>query len=205
MKILYLLIPIFIILLFLTLEIKIESVSMNKDYIPEISINIPNTKYSKLNNLVQKKIDEIKNVFKEEVQNNYLSDAYLNVDYQEYTSYNFLSYAFFIESYMGGAHPTHDVFTIVFNRETNNIIDITTLIKYNSKTLNVFSNYSRFNLMYDNKVEDINMLLEGTIPIINNFKNFVFSDNIIIFFEEYQIAPYSSGIISLDIPYYMIK
>jgi len=205
MKILYLLIPIFIILLFLILETKIESVSMDKDYIPEISINIPNTKYSKLNNLVQNKIDEIKNIFKEEVQNNYLSDAYLNVDYQEYTFYNFLSYAFFIESYMGGAHPTYDVFTVVFNRETNNIIDITTLIKYNSKTLNVFSNYSRFNLMYDNKVEDINMLLEGTIPIINNFKNFVFSDNIIIFFEEYQIAPYSSGIISLDIPYYMIK
>lgn len=204
MKILYLLIPIFIVL-FLTLEIKIESVSVDKDYIPEISINIPNTKYSKLNNLVQNKIDEIKNVFKEEVQNNYLSDAYLNVDYQEYTSYNFLSYAFFIESYVGGAHPAHDVFTIVFNQETNNIIDITTLIKYNSKTLNVFSNYSRFNLMYDNKVVDINMLLEGTIPIINNFKNFVFSDNIIIFFEEYQIAPYSSGIISLDIPYYMIK
>ena len=33
-------------------------------------------------------------------------------------------------------------------------------VKYNSKTLNVFSNYSRFNLMYDNKVEDINMLLD---------------------------------------------
>lgn len=46
------------------------------------------------------------------------------------------------------------------------------------------------------------MIEDGTKPINNNFKNFAFSeDGLIIFFEQYQVAPYSFGNFEVIIPY----
>ena len=50
------------------------------------------------------------------------------------------------------------------------------------------------------------MLLEGTSPKEENFKNFAFSkDGLILFFEQYQVAPYSEGSFRVVIPYDKIK
>ena len=176
---------------------------VNDEFVLEtkISINIPNTRYVKINEMINKKINKIKKDFEKNITNNNFT---LAIDCKEYKYYNYISYAFFIETYLGGAHPSHDLFTIVYDTENNKIIDINTLITYNSKTLKVFSAYSRANLIYNSKI-DMHMLLEGTTAKIDNFTNFVFDKNIILFFKEYQIAPYSSGIITLDVPYYMIK
>lgn len=176
---------------------------VNDEFVLEtkISINIPNTRYVKVNEMINKKINKIKKDFEKNITNNNFT---LAIDCKEYKYYNYISYAFFIETYLGGAHPSHDLFTIVYDTENNKIIDINTLITYNSKTLKVFSAYSRANLIYNSKI-DMHMLLEGTTAKIDNFTNFVFDKNIILFFKEYQIAPYSSGIITLDVPYYMIK
>ena len=48
------------------------------------------------------KIDKIKSELKEKTINN---NYELNINYQKYTYYNFISYAFFIETYTGGHIP----------------------------------------------------------------------------------------------------
>ena len=51
----------------------------------------------------------------------------------------------------------------------------------------------------------IDMMLDGTTPIKNNFKNFVFTSNgLMLIFERYQIAPYYFGEYNITIPYQQI-
>ena len=50
------------------------------------------------------------------------------------------------------------------------------------------------------------MLKEGTLPILNNYKNILFSDKgLIIYFERYQIAPYYFGDYSITVPYKLLN
>ena len=68
--------------------------------------------------------------------------------------------------------------------------------------LNIFSKISRNELMHNKDIVDISMLMEGTMPNILNYSNFVFSnDGIIIYFSYYQVAPYSSGMFEVLINY----
>lgn len=49
------------------------------------------------------------------------------------------------------------------------------------------------------------MLYEGTKPIKENFNNFIFSKNgLIIYFPQYQIAPYSQGEFNVIVPYNLL-
>ena len=67
------------------------------------------------------------------------------------------------------------------------------------------SKYAYTNLSKNDKIKEVNMpymLTNGTKPIKANFKSFVFTkDGIIVFFEKYQIAPYSYGEFWITIPY----
>ena len=46
------------------------------------------------------------------------------------------------------------------------------------------------------------MILDGTLPKKENFSNFAFTDNgLLVFFNRYQIAPYSYGSFNIIIPY----
>ena len=72
--------------------------------------------------------------------------------------------------------------------------------------LDKISKYARSNLIKDKRIVNTGMLFEGTKPTNDNFKNFVFTENgYLFYFKRYQIAPYSSGDISLVIPYKIEK
>ena len=94
----------------------------------------------------------------------------------------------------------------MFNRDTNDIIGLDYLISKNRNILNIFSTISRNELMYDKGIVDTSMMMEGTRPMKENFSRYVFSnDGIILFFPQYQVAPYSSGQFTVTLPYKSIN
>ena len=168
----------------------------------KIDISYPSTNYKKLNNEINKKINYYQKLFLNEIKNSNIkiyNYHTLLINYNSYIYNDILSYVFFIEYFIEGAHPNHFIFTINYNKSNNNFIT-------EINDLNILSNYSRKELIKDPRIINTGMLLEGTKPIKDNFKNFVFTDKgYIVYFERYSIAPYSSGDISLLIPYNILK
>ena len=127
--------------------------------------------------------------------------------YKDYPPYevlynNYISYVFFIEYFIGGAHPNHLIWTVNYDIICDKFVTIDDLVKYNNNILNIFSKISRNELMHNKDIVDISMLMEGTMPNTLNYSNFVFSnDGIIIYFSYYQVAPYSSGMFNVLINY----
>lgn len=179
---------------------KYYSVS-NNDY--NIKIDRPIVKYKKLDKEIDKKINSYVKEFKKDIIDTDISSKYTNtliIYYKEYDSVKYLSYVFFTEIFTGGAHPSHDIWTINYDKDKNKIINIGDLIKEDNNILNKLSMISRKRLVYNKRIVDTNMLNSGTIPNKNNFSNFILTDNdIIIYFKEYQIAPYSSSYFELNI------
>lgn len=178
----------------------------------KIDVYYPISDYAVLNkevtNLINNYINRFKSFIKDNdmVPNQYYT---LNIFYNKYETSNYLSYVFRISEYTGGAHPNNTISTISYNKNNDAIITIESLIKDDATILDILSTESRkilennqlfkSGLLYD-------MMIDGTKPKIENFKNFVFSkEGLIIFFEQYQIAPYSYGEFNVVIPYFKLK
>ena len=160
----------------------------------------PITYYKKLNLLIDQKINYYQKLFFKEIKNiTFWNEYTLFINYDGYNYNNIISYVFFIEYFTGGAHPNHDIFTVNYDLMNDKFIDSV----YN---LDKISKYARSNLIKDKRIVNTGMLFEGTKPTNDNFKNFVFTENgYLFYFKRYQIAPYSSGDISLVIPYKIEK
>ena len=170
-----------------------------------ITINYPSTNYPKVNTLIKEYLDTSINNFKNITLDKTKTTYYLIINYKEYHYHNLISYIFFSESFIGGAHPIHLIKSFTYNINTNLFITINTLTKNNPNILNELSNYTYHTLsnkkIFQNQVVN-DMLKEGTIPTTNNFKNILFTDKgLIIYFERYQIAPYYYGDYNITIPY----
>lgn len=174
----------------------------------KIKVYYPMSKYRVLDNEIKRiiymYIMEFKETINEDVnRNNYY---YLDINYDEYQYKDYISYVFYIESYLGGAHPDHGIVTINYNKTGNKIIDIEDLIKLDNDFLNKISRLSRMKLLSDEKfisndyIKDF--FLKGTEPKTDNYKKFVFTDTgIKILFNYYQIAPYYYGDSEIIVPY----
>lgn len=182
-------------------EYKISAIEKNY----KILVYYPITKYKKLNTTINKQITNYIKEFKNGVKNSTIpiNQYYdLIILYEKYEYSNYLSFIFRIEDFTGGAHPNHRIYTVVYNKETNSFETLENLIMKNKDTLNIISEISRNELKTNKRITDISMLYEGTKPIKENFQNFVFSkDGIIFFFPQYQVAPYSQGEFNVTIPY----
>lgn len=216
MKIKYLIIFILIInIVFYIYIINVKAISNNEYKIEEktnnykIIVYYPKTDYSKLNNVINDKIYGYIKEFKEDVNSSdYPINQYysLIILYDSYEYDNYISYIFRIEDYTGGAHPNHRIYTVVYDIKNNEIITINNLININQNILNIFSENSREVLKNNNRITSLTMLYEGTKPKTENFQNFVFSkDGIILFFQHYQVAPYSQGEFNVVINYKKIR
>lgn len=216
MKLKYLIILFLIInLIFCIYIINVKAISNNEYKIEEKNNNYkiityyPKTDYPKLNNVINDKIYEYIKKFKENVNSSdYPINQYysLIILYDCYEYDNYISYIFRIEDYTGGAHPNHRIYTVVYDIKNNVIITIDDLINKNQNILNIFSENSREILKSNDKITSSTMLYEGTKPKKENFTNFVFSKNgIILFFPQYQVAPYSQGEFNVVLDYKKIR
>lgn len=188
------------------LEKKIINNSSNPNY--KIKVYYPYTSYESLNKIIDEAIKKIIDEFIATVlENKTLQHQFytLNINYDKYQYKDYLSYVFYISVYTGGAHPNNTILTISYAKNKDKIITIDDLAKQYPALLNNLSNESRSYFVKDQNFNDNDikdMLIDGTMPNQNNFKNFAFSEmGLLIFFEQYQIAPYSYGEFEIVIPY----
>ena len=153
------------------------------------------TPIESLNRYISEKLDEIKTSFLEEMklateQNNQIYT--LNVTYDSYETEEYLSFAFYIENYTGGAHSNLEIWTVVWDK-TNRLI--VTNESFTKEFLEKVSEETRGDLLMNPKITSPTWLFEGTKPTQENFKSFVYTEEgILFFFSPYQVAPYSSGL-----------
>ena len=175
----------------------------------DIKINYPLTGYKKLNEEITKIVNNYMKDFKNNLPNKDMQvdmKYTLIIDFKDFYYNDYVSFVFYIEYFTGGAHPNHEIVTINYDKRTNSFIKIENLLEKNKDILDIFSKISRINLINNPKITVTSMMYERTKPIKDNFKNFVFTDKgYIFYFERYKIAPYSSGDISLLVPYSILK
>lgn len=181
----------------------LENVFEEQNY--ELKIDVPTTSYVKLNDCINNKVNFYVSMFEDSfnTQSDEMSNFYsLIIYYKEYVYEDYLSYVFWVESFVGGAHPDHDIWTTVYDKNNDMIIDINYLVKLDEGILEKFSLFSRDSLVYNKKIVDTAMMMEGTLPRLENFSRFVFTkDGVLLYFPRYQVAPYSSGEFTVSIPY----
>lgn len=194
-------------------ERKIEELNSEKSY--KIDVYLPYTPYPVLNTAIDSMAVSYIDDFKKEISEYGVltHQVYsLQITYDVYSYQNFVSYVFWIFMDTAGAHPNTFIRTINFDKNTNEIVTIDSLVNKYPDILNIFSKISLEELkkskkFKENGYEDIlGMLESGTRPTLKNFKNFAFSeDGIILFFENYQVAPYFYGSFQVKIPYSGLK
>lgn len=172
-----------------------------------IQVIYPRTKYSTLNKeiylFIQKQILNFMNVAKEAIQENIIYT--LDISHDEYFYQNYLSFVFYSSCYIGGAHPEHNVSCFVYDINQDKLVYISDFIQEIPNLLEILSKESRKKLAANANITNLSMMLEGTKPTISNFSHFVLAPTgIMIFFPEYQVAPYSSGAFKVVIPYSIV-
>jgi hypothetical protein len=116
-----------------------------------------------------------------------------------------ISIRFSTYGYIAGmAHPFHHHYVLNYDLDTGEEIELSDLFKPGSNYLQRLADYSR-NALF-RKVKDQQMLLDGTAPIAENYKNWNINPHgILITFDEYQVAPYIYGTLTVLVPYGDLK
>lgn len=175
----------------------------------DLKIDYPNFKNKKIKEKVLTYIDkqrqEFMNVIKES-ENIQISSKYdfnLNVTSSErnnITYVNILTY-----SYTGGAHYIRDDYSLYWDDDTKEFIDL----KYFFKDEEAFKEMTNLAYYYvinlgqeENRNFDQLWVRRGTAPTIDNYRHFEFTDNgLEIMFPPYQVASWADGQINITIPY----
>ena len=175
----------------------------------DLKIDYPNFKNKKIKEKVLTYIDkqrqEFMNVIKES-ENIQISSKYdfnLNVTSSERNNIiyvNILTY-----SYTGGAHYIRDDYSLYWDDDTKEFIDLKHFFKDEEafKEMTNLAYYYVINLgQEENRNFDQLWVRRGTAPTIDNYRHFEFTDNgLEIMFPPYQVASWADGQINITIPY----
>lgn len=183
------------------------SYTKNGDYMDlqpfYVKYEYPMTGDIQIDNELQLNIDNQVNSFYKEVYQVIPTDIEysLEITYDKKVYSDYVTYIIYNTFYLGGAHPNTTIQT--FTYKNGKRIEINDLL--NQKELEKVSSFIANKLLkHEGSLKD--MVEEGTFPIYDNFKNFYYTEKGIVFiFEQYQVAPYSSGIIEVLVPYSILK
>ena len=203
--------------------IDIESIIEYEDYYV-LGVHYPVTKNEEINKVidefVQGHIIEFKESAKEFFEGppppgGFSSWKYeLNIDYEvNRPSKDFVCFKFNINLFTGGG-GIQFIETFSFNLKTDKELTLKDMFEENSDYLNLISELSIKQLtekLFDSgKVQKTpfaeNWLKDGAGPTENNFRNFSFTDNSIIFyFEKYQVVAGAFGQQQVEIPFDQLR
>lgn len=127
--------------------------------------------------------------------------------YSTYTAIKrFITVKFDLYPHFGGVHPGHDILTITFDASVNRIISLSDFFGTGNDYLEhlsalvekaLFEKYPELEFAFKDST-----YRKGFAPDANNFTHFALTDTgLIIFFREYQVAPYVAGALEVEIPY----
>ena len=112
----------------------------------------------------------------------------------------------------GAAHPFHTIDTYVYDYQNKKLVTVPDLFKQGVDYVVVLSTLSKEDLKAQLKQGDAEyvyneeMVREGAAPTKENFSKVLpTKDGLVIYFDEYQVAPYAAGPQQVVIPYAKLK
>ncbi|MFA5369071.1 MAG: DUF3298 domain-containing protein [Candidatus Paceibacterota bacterium] len=174
-----------------------------------IEVNYPKIGINYIDEEIQSFAENNVQSFKDLISSNQstIDNKYsLNIEYlsQKYSN-RLLSFKFMISEYTGGVHSNFTDATFVFDLVDNKKLSLEDLFVENVDYLKKISNIAITQFKIAN-ISDENWLNEGAGQKLENYKNFIVSDNSIIFyFPPYQVASYAAGEQIVEIPFSQIR
>ena len=131
----------------------------------------------------------------------------LNGEHSTYTAlHRFITVIIDVYPHLGGAHPNHDILATTFDTAANATITLSDLFAAGSNYLERLSTLAEKALFI--KYPELDFAFndptyrKGFAPKAENFNHWALTDSgFIIFFPEYQVAPYAAGVLDVEIPY----
>lgn len=190
-------------------EVASEKKIVEDEHSYQLRVYYPITSYPLLNQEIDSMIQKQIRDFKKEITSVTVQpDQVYSLDilYQEYEYFSYLSYIFTTFQDTGGAHPYSFYSSITYDKDTNEIITIDHLVEENPLFLEIVSKNIREKLSKNSAIVSYDMMIQGTTPEKKNFSNFAITkDGYLFFFSPYQVAPYSSGKFQVLLPYSLFE
>lgn len=138
--------------------------------------------------------------YAEDLEVSYVNEGTSSI-YAVYADDNILSIVMEYYRYTGGAHGFNMRVPYNFDLATGEFIGMGYVLDANEDAVAVI------NQQIEEQITEDMMLFEGSDPSIDqNFTMFYFTeDDMVIVYNQYEIAPYSSGIIEFNIPKEALK
>ncbi len=176
----------------------------------DIQINYPTFQDKKLSNKIKDYVNTLQKNFKKQVKD--LDDS---TDYELIISYDYsivdsiYSIHFRVFYYLGGAHYQREDAVYYYDSSHKKEVYLSDLVHLDESFYADLSKLTKKDL--EEKKEELSLydteeLKEGLLPTKENFQYILFSDSVEILFPPYQVGPWSSGEIHVNIDYrYLIK
>lgn len=169
-----------------------------------INVNYPYFNVSFLDQKITQFINEQINNFTNDFGNTEIfndNKNTLDIIFDPYlVSNDWVSLRFVNAIYTGGAHGNQQIITKNFDLQTKQEVQLKYLFK-NDAYLTFLSDKAITKFMADN-ISQESWIKEGASAKYKNFENFTYSSDgkaMIFHFNPYQIAPYSEGILTLEV------
>ena len=176
----------------------------------DINVYLPVTQFDNLNVEIEHIINEYIEDFKAQLI--YLSTDkkyFLDITFDVYQNKQYISFLFNIKQNLGCLHDENYIYTINYDIKSNKVIKLEDLILKNENLLSDMSKFCYNALVNKEEIkaeENMEFIVDGTLPIIKNYETFVINQNTLdIYFGEYQVVPYYLGIQKVEIPYEQIN
>lgn len=201
-------------------KVSFKEMRYSSDYI-SVNIKIPMISYvdnlnveKRINTLLEGEIISFKNQVETSSKEAYEESKKHNFDFipyeasESYTvTYNngkLLSIPIVFYTYTGGAHGNTIQEPYNFNLETGDKLTLKDIFKEGSNFKNIISEIIKSSIE-----ENPDIYFDDAINTVNNLsdtqKFYITDDNLVIYYDLYEIAPYSSGIREFQVPLHSLS